>query len=54
MRIKAGQIIIRQRGSRIKPGVGVGMGKDYTIFAKKSGVVKFGHINRSKKKVSVV
>lgn len=53
-KIKTGQIILRQRGSTVKPGEGVGMGKDYTIFAKKSGVVRFGHINKSKKKVSVV
>jgi len=53
-RVKVGQIILRQRGSKVKPGEGVGMGKDFTIFAKKSGVVKFGYINKSKKKVSVV
>ncbi len=53
-KIKTGQIILRQRGSTVRPGEGVGMGKDYTLFAKKSGVVRFGHINKSKKKVSVV
>ncbi len=53
-RIKTGQIILRQRGSIVKPSEGVGMGKDYTLFAKKGGVVKFGHINKNKKKVSVV
>ncbi len=53
-KIKTGQIILRQRGSIVKPSEGVGMGKDYTIFAKKSGVVKFGYINKSKKKVSVI
>ena len=52
--IKKGQIILRQRGSTVKPGEGVGMGKDYTIFAKKDGVVKFGYITKSKKKVSVI
>ena len=52
--IKTGQIILRQRGSTVKPGEGVGMGKDYTIFAKKDGVVKFGYITKSKKKVSVI
>jgi large subunit ribosomal protein L27 len=35
-----GSIIVRQRGSNILPGPGVGMGKDYTLFALKSGVVK--------------
>lgn len=53
-KVKTGQIILRQRGSVVKPSEGVGMGKDYTIFAKKPGVVKFGYINKSKKKVSVV
>ncbi len=52
--IKTGQIILRQRGSVVKPGEGVGMGKDHTIFAKRNGVVKFGNVNKKKKKVSVI
>lgn len=40
--VKPGQIIMRQRGARYKAGVGVGMGKDHTIFAMISGVVAFG------------
>ena len=40
-RIKRGAIILRQRGLTFKPGVGVGLGKDYTIFALKTGVVIF-------------
>jgi len=52
--IKTGQIILRQRGSVVKPGGGVGMGKDHTIFAKRNGVVKFGNVNKKKKKVSVI
>ena len=39
--IKAGAIIVRQRGAKFKAGMNVGLGSDYTIFAKKSGVVKF-------------
>ncbi|NPA39956.1 MAG: 50S ribosomal protein L27 [Thermodesulfobacteria bacterium] len=39
--VKAGEIIVRQRGTRIHPGFNVGLGKDYTIFAKIDGVVKF-------------
>lgn len=39
--IIAGNIIVRQRGYRIKAGTGVGVGKDYTLFAKKDGVLKF-------------
>lgn len=53
--IKAGNIIIRQRGTAVHPGVNVGCGKDHTLFAKADGVVKFevkGPKNR--KYVSVV
>ncbi|MGC9221337.1 MAG: 50S ribosomal protein L27 [Solirubrobacteraceae bacterium] len=41
--VTGGEIIVRQRGSVFKPGVGVGMGKDDTIFAKSAGVVEFKH-----------
>ena len=49
-----GNIIIRQRGTKVHPGNGVGMGKDHTIFAMVEGVVKFDNKTASKKKVSVV
>jgi len=49
-----GNIIIRQRGTKVRPGTGVGMGKDHTIFAKIEGVVKFDNVSRSKKRVSVI
>jgi large subunit ribosomal protein L27 len=49
-----GNIIIRQRGTKVKPGNGVGMGKDHTIFALVEGVVKFENYSRDQKKVSVV
>lgn len=39
--VHGGNIIVRQRGTRIKPGDNVGLGRDYTIFAKKSGRVEF-------------
>ena len=39
--VKAGEIIIRQRGTNTHPGVNVGMGKDHTLFAKESGIVQF-------------
>ena len=39
--VKAGSILIRQRGTKVKPGVGVGMGRDYTLFAKIDGKVSF-------------
>ncbi len=49
-----GNIIIRQRGTKVHPGTGVGMGKDHTIFALIEGVVKFENRSRTQKKVSVV
>jgi large subunit ribosomal protein L27 len=49
----AGSIIIRQLGTRIHPGTNVGMGRDFTIFAKVDGTVKFERLGRSKKKVSI-
>jgi len=39
--VKAGMIIVRQRGTRFRPGPGTGIGKDDTIFAKRAGVVEF-------------
>ena len=39
--VKAGMIIVRQRGTRFQPGEGVGLGRDHTIFAKRPGVVTF-------------
>ncbi len=52
-RVKAGSILIRQLGTKIHPGNNVGMGKDYTIFAKIDGVVAYERQGRSRKKVSV-
>ncbi|MCH8011458.1 MAG: 50S ribosomal protein L27 [Candidatus Marinimicrobia bacterium] len=51
--ISAGTIIIRQRGTRIHPGLNVGIGGDDTLFAKISGTVKFSHRGRRRKIVSV-
>ena len=49
-----GNIILRQRGTKVHPGNGVGMGKDHTIYALIEGVVKFENKTATKKKVSVV
>jgi large subunit ribosomal protein L27 len=49
-----GNIIIRQRGTNVHPGKGVGMGKDHTIFALIEGVVKFDNRTSRQKKVSVI
>jgi large subunit ribosomal protein L27 len=51
--VLAGNIIVRQRGMRIKPGLNVGMGKDYTLFALTDGVVHFEPIPGGRKRVSV-
>lgn len=52
-KVNAGSIIVRQRGTRIHPGVNVGLGKDDTLFALVSGRVVFSRMGRSRKKVSV-
>ncbi len=51
--VKAGNIIIRQRGTKFHPGQNVGLGSDYTIFSKIDGMVKFERKGKSKKQVSV-
>lgn len=51
--INAGSIIYRQRGTKIYPGTNVGMGKDHTLFAKITGVVRFERSGKNRKKVSV-
>ncbi|MGB9698166.1 MAG: 50S ribosomal protein L27 [Thermodesulfobacteriota bacterium] len=51
--VSAGSILVRQRGTRIHPGANVGMGKDYTLFAKIDGIVTFERLDRERKKVSV-
>ena len=52
-RVRAGNIIIRQLGTKIHAGENVGVGKDYTLFAKADGVVTFERLGKSRKKVSV-
>ena len=51
--VKAGTILVRQRGTRIHPGNNVGLGKDYTIFALINGVVKYEPYSDNRRKVSV-
>ncbi len=51
--VRAGNIIIRQRGTATHPGSNVGMGSDHTIFALIDGVVKFERKDKNRKKVSV-
>ncbi len=52
--VKAGSIIIRQRGTKFKPGKNVGMGGDYTLFALVDGVVKYESHDKKNRRVSVV
>jgi large subunit ribosomal protein L27 len=52
-KVRAGNILVRQLGTRIHPGENVGMGKDYTLFSKIDGVVTFERVGRSRKQASV-
>ena len=51
--VRAGNILVRQRGTKVHPGNNVGMGKDHTIYALVDGIVKFEQKNKDRKKVSV-
>lgn len=51
--VRAGNILVRQRGTRIRPGNNVGMGRDYTIFALIDGRVAFEPASKTRRKVSV-
>ncbi len=51
--VSAGSIIVRQRGTKIKPGHNVGVGRDHTLYALIDGYVKFGHHSRSNRNVSI-
>jgi len=52
-KVTAGNILIRQRGTKIHPGNNVGLGRDYSIFAKIDGIVTFERFGKDRKKVSV-
>ena len=51
--VRAGNILVRQLGTKIHPGTNVGLGRDYTLFAKVDGVVTYEEFGRKKKRVSV-
>lgn len=51
--VRAGHILVRQKGTKFHPGTNVGMGRDFTLFATVDGYVKFEHVTRSKKRISV-
>jgi len=52
-KVRAGNILVRQLGTRIHPGDNVGIGKDYTLYAKIDGIVAFERVDRSRKRVSI-
>jgi large subunit ribosomal protein L27 len=51
--VKAGNILVRQLGTKIHPGTNVGCGRDYTLFAKIDGVVTYEAFGKNRKRVSV-
>ncbi len=51
--VRAGNILVRQRGTKVKAGVNVGLGKDHTLFAMADGVVKFETLPTGDKRVSI-
>lgn len=51
--VRAGTIIVRQRGTPVRPGVNVGLGRDHTLYALIDGTVRFEHATRTRKRVSV-
>jgi large subunit ribosomal protein L27 len=51
--VRSGNILVRQKGTKLYPGQNVGMGRDYTLFSKIDGVVKFERRGRDRRQVSV-
>ena len=51
--VNAGSILVRQRGTRFHPGMNVGVGKDYTLWARVDGVVKFERFGKNRQRISV-
>ncbi len=52
--VSAGSILVRQRGTKVHPGINVGIGKDDTLFALVNGVVKFERVGKTKQRVSIL
>jgi len=51
--VRGGSILVRQKGTRIHPGINVGQGRDYTLFAKIDGIVTYERYGKTRKRVSV-
>ena len=52
--VTAGNILVRQRGMKFKPGTNVGCGKDFTLFALSDGIVKFDYKDKKTKRINIV
>ena len=52
--VRAGNILVRQRGMKFKPGLNVGCGKDFTLFALRDGTVKFDYKDGQSKRINIV
>ena len=52
--VNPGQIIVRQRGKRFRPGRNTGIGRDFTIYSKIAGIVNFRNVTKQKKEIRVV
>jgi large subunit ribosomal protein L27 len=53
-KVNAGSIIIRQRGTKFKPGINVGIGRDHTLFAKADGIIEFMGNSKTGKVVNII
>jgi large subunit ribosomal protein L27 len=53
-KVNAGEILVRQRGSKIAPGVGVGLGRDHTLFAMVAGQVRYERVGKDGRRVTIV
>jgi large subunit ribosomal protein L27 len=53
-KVNAGSIIIRQRGTKFKPGINVGIGRDHTLFAKADGIIEFMSNSKTGKVVNII
>ena len=53
-KVSAGNILIRQRGMTFKPGLNVGYGKDFTLFALSDGTVKFDYLDKKHKRINII
>ena len=52
--VKTGNILVRQRGLKIKAGINVGRGKDFTLFALSNGIVKFDYKNKKSRRINII